>query len=78
MLAGVTVEKPETVTIDADVEIGMDTVIEPFVQILGNSKIGENCRMRLDAEKSTDIFACFGASAPLGLGSDEAMSANTR
>jgi bifunctional N-acetylglucosamine-1-phosphate-uridyltransferase/glucosamine-1-phosphate-acetyltransferase GlmU-like protein len=35
MLAGVTVEKPETVTIDAGVEIGMDTVIEPFAQILG-------------------------------------------
>jgi bifunctional UDP-N-acetylglucosamine pyrophosphorylase/glucosamine-1-phosphate N-acetyltransferase len=45
MLAGVTVEKPETVTIDSGVEIGMDTVIEPFVQILGNTKIGENCRI---------------------------------
>jgi bifunctional UDP-N-acetylglucosamine pyrophosphorylase/glucosamine-1-phosphate N-acetyltransferase len=45
MLAGVTVEKPETVTIDADVEIGMDTVIEPFVQILGRTRIGENCRI---------------------------------
>ena len=45
MLAGVTVEKPETVTIDADVEIGMDTVIEPFAQILGRTRIGENCRI---------------------------------
>jgi bifunctional UDP-N-acetylglucosamine pyrophosphorylase/glucosamine-1-phosphate N-acetyltransferase len=45
MLAGVTVEKPETVTIDADVEIGMDTVVEPFTQILGHTKIGENCRI---------------------------------
>ena len=45
MLAGVTVEKPETVTIDADVEIGMDTVIEPFAQILGRTTIGENCRI---------------------------------
>ena len=34
MLAGVTIEKPETVTIDAGVEIGMDTVVEPFAQIL--------------------------------------------
>jgi bifunctional UDP-N-acetylglucosamine pyrophosphorylase/glucosamine-1-phosphate N-acetyltransferase len=41
----VTVEKPETVTIDADVEIGMDTVIEPFAQILGRTRIGENCRI---------------------------------
>jgi bifunctional UDP-N-acetylglucosamine pyrophosphorylase/glucosamine-1-phosphate N-acetyltransferase len=45
MLAGVTVEKPETVTIDAGVEIGMDTVVEPFAQILGRSRIGENCRI---------------------------------
>jgi bifunctional UDP-N-acetylglucosamine pyrophosphorylase/glucosamine-1-phosphate N-acetyltransferase len=45
MLAGVTVEKPETVTIDAGVEIGMDTVIEPFAQILGRTRIGENCRV---------------------------------
>lgn len=45
MLAGVTIEKPETVTIDAEVNIGVDTVIEPFVQILGNSSIGENCRI---------------------------------
>ena len=45
MLAGVTVEKPETVTIDADVRIGMDTVVEPFAQILGRTTIGENCRI---------------------------------
>jgi bifunctional UDP-N-acetylglucosamine pyrophosphorylase/glucosamine-1-phosphate N-acetyltransferase len=45
MLAGVTVEKPETVTIDADVRIGMDTVVEPFAQILGSTAIGENCRI---------------------------------
>jgi len=45
MLSGVTVEKPETVTIDAGVEIGIDTVIEPFAQILGRTRIGENCRI---------------------------------
>jgi bifunctional UDP-N-acetylglucosamine pyrophosphorylase/glucosamine-1-phosphate N-acetyltransferase len=45
MLAGATVEKPETVTIDADVRIGLDTVIEPFAQILGKTVIGENCRI---------------------------------
>jgi bifunctional UDP-N-acetylglucosamine pyrophosphorylase/glucosamine-1-phosphate N-acetyltransferase len=45
MLAGVTIEKPETVTIDADVKIGIDTVIEPFAQILGKTEIGENCRI---------------------------------
>jgi bifunctional UDP-N-acetylglucosamine pyrophosphorylase / glucosamine-1-phosphate N-acetyltransferase len=45
MLSGVTIEKPETVTIDADVEIGADTVIEPFARILGKTRIGENCRI---------------------------------
>jgi bifunctional UDP-N-acetylglucosamine pyrophosphorylase / glucosamine-1-phosphate N-acetyltransferase len=45
MLAGVTIEKPETVTIDADVTIGVDTVVEPFAQILGRTAIGANCRV---------------------------------
>lgn len=45
MLAGVTIERPETVTIDAAVRIGMDTLIEPFTHILGNTMIGENCRI---------------------------------
>ena len=45
MLGGVTVEKPETVTVDNAVEIGTDTVIGPFAQILGNTKIGEGCRI---------------------------------
>lgn len=45
MLDGVTIEKPETVTIDMQVRIGMDTVIGPFAQITGNSVVGENCRI---------------------------------
>ena len=45
MLEGVTVEKPETVTVDDGVLMGMDTVIEPFAQILGSTKIGEGCRI---------------------------------
>src|SRR5579864_151488 len=43
MLAGVTVEKPETVSVDQSVSIGSDTVIEPFAQVRGNTKIGEAC-----------------------------------
>jgi bifunctional UDP-N-acetylglucosamine pyrophosphorylase/glucosamine-1-phosphate N-acetyltransferase len=45
MLDGVTIEKPETVTIDMDVSIGMDTVISPFAQILGRTTVGEGCRI---------------------------------
>jgi bifunctional UDP-N-acetylglucosamine pyrophosphorylase/glucosamine-1-phosphate N-acetyltransferase len=45
MLDGVTIEKPETVTIDMGVEIGIDTVVEPFARILGRTVIGEDCRI---------------------------------
>ncbi len=45
MLAGVTIEKPETVTIDAGVSIGIDTIVEPFAQILGATRVGEDCRI---------------------------------
>ncbi|MCC6393163.1 MAG: bifunctional UDP-N-acetylglucosamine diphosphorylase/glucosamine-1-phosphate N-acetyltransferase GlmU [Bryobacterales bacterium] len=45
MLDGVTIERPETVTIDSQVQIGMDTVVEAFTRILGNSRIGADCRI---------------------------------
>ncbi len=45
MLEGVTIEKPETVTIDPQVRIGIDTVIEPFAQVLGSTVIGEASRI---------------------------------
>jgi bifunctional UDP-N-acetylglucosamine pyrophosphorylase/glucosamine-1-phosphate N-acetyltransferase len=43
MLAGVTIEKPETVTIDSRVRIGEDSIVGPFAQILGGTEIGEDC-----------------------------------
>ena len=45
MLAGVTIEKPETVTIDVDVEVGQDTVIEAHVELRGATRIGVDCRI---------------------------------
>jgi bifunctional UDP-N-acetylglucosamine pyrophosphorylase/glucosamine-1-phosphate N-acetyltransferase len=45
MLSGVTIEKPETVTIDAQVQIGADSIIGPFAQIVGHSVLGEDCRV---------------------------------
>ncbi|HKM46713.1 MAG TPA: bifunctional UDP-N-acetylglucosamine diphosphorylase/glucosamine-1-phosphate N-acetyltransferase GlmU [Terriglobales bacterium] len=44
--AGVTIYFPHTCVIDSEVEVGADTVIEPFVQLLGKTKIGEDCRIR--------------------------------
>ncbi len=43
---GVTIYYPQTCVIDSDVEIGPDTIIEPFVQLLGKTKIGSECRIR--------------------------------
>ena len=45
MLEGVTIEKPETVTIDCAVQIGADSIVGPFAQILGKTEIGEDCRI---------------------------------
>jgi bifunctional UDP-N-acetylglucosamine pyrophosphorylase/glucosamine-1-phosphate N-acetyltransferase len=46
MAQGVTIFRPETVTIDSGVEVGPDTVIEPYVQLLGETKLGSDCRVR--------------------------------
>ncbi|HET9363570.1 MAG TPA: bifunctional UDP-N-acetylglucosamine diphosphorylase/glucosamine-1-phosphate N-acetyltransferase GlmU [Candidatus Angelobacter sp.] len=46
MAAGVSIYHPETCVIDPEVEIGADTVLEPFVQLLGTTRIGSNCRIR--------------------------------
>jgi bifunctional UDP-N-acetylglucosamine pyrophosphorylase/glucosamine-1-phosphate N-acetyltransferase len=46
MAAGVTIFQPDTVVIDADVQVGADTVLEPFTQLLGATVIGKGCRVR--------------------------------
>ncbi len=33
--AGVKIDRPETCVIDPEVEVGAETIIEPFVQLLG-------------------------------------------
>ncbi len=46
MSEGVTIFYPETCVIDSDVQVGADTTIEPFVQLLGNTRVGSDCRVR--------------------------------
>lgn len=46
MAQGVTIFRPESCVIDAEVEVAADTVIEPFVQLLGRTKIGAGCLIR--------------------------------
>jgi bifunctional UDP-N-acetylglucosamine pyrophosphorylase / glucosamine-1-phosphate N-acetyltransferase len=44
--AGATILRPETCVIDPEVEIGRETVIEPYVQLLGRTRVGSGCRIR--------------------------------
>jgi bifunctional UDP-N-acetylglucosamine pyrophosphorylase / glucosamine-1-phosphate N-acetyltransferase len=46
MADGVTVFYPASCVIDADVEVAADTVIEPYVQLLGATRIGTASRVR--------------------------------
>jgi bifunctional UDP-N-acetylglucosamine pyrophosphorylase/glucosamine-1-phosphate N-acetyltransferase len=60
MEAGVTLYLPETIVIDADVEAGMDTVIQPGAQLLGRTRIGERCAIGagcvlVDADVADDV-----------------------
>jgi len=45
MAEGVTIFHPSTCVIDAAVQVGPDTVIEPFVQLRGNTQIGNDARI---------------------------------
>ena len=46
MAAGVTIFRPDTCVIDADVEIEPDTIIDPYVQLLGHTRIGTESHIR--------------------------------
>ena len=46
MDAGVTIFQPETCVIDSGVAVGPDTVIEPFVQLRGLTRVGSDCLIR--------------------------------
>jgi len=45
MLSGVTICDPASTHVDADVEIGQDTVLQPFTILRGKTKIGKQCRV---------------------------------
>jgi bifunctional UDP-N-acetylglucosamine pyrophosphorylase/glucosamine-1-phosphate N-acetyltransferase len=46
MRAGVGIVDPGATVIDVDVEIGKDTIIEPFTTIRGSTRIGQGCTIR--------------------------------
>lgn len=45
MRSGVTVRDPASTFVDMDVEVGADTVLEPFTVLRGRTVIGEGCRI---------------------------------
>ena len=47
MRDGVTIVNPESTYIDADVEVGNDTLIEPGVSLLGKTRVGRGCTIRV-------------------------------
>ena len=46
MANGVTIFLPDTCVIDAEVSVGADTIIEPYVQLLGRTTVGTDSRIR--------------------------------
>jgi len=70
MLCGVTIERPETVSIDTKVRVGMDTVIEPFVRLLGDTEIGEDCRIGAGSIVESSVLAPGVVIKPYSLVSD--------
>jgi bifunctional UDP-N-acetylglucosamine pyrophosphorylase/glucosamine-1-phosphate N-acetyltransferase len=49
MLRGVTFENPEGISVDIDVQIGEDTVLEPGCVLRGHTRIGDGCRIGVGA-----------------------------
>ena len=57
MRDGVTIVDPQTTYIDAGVEVGADTIIEPGVSLLGNTRIGRGCTIRVHSTIEDSILS---------------------
>lgn len=77
MLAGVTIEKPETVAVDSSVTAGIDTELGPFVQLLGETHIGENCRVGACSILRNAVLADGVVIEPFTLISDSRIESGT-
>jgi bifunctional UDP-N-acetylglucosamine pyrophosphorylase/glucosamine-1-phosphate N-acetyltransferase len=45
MVAGVTLDDPDTTYVDLDVQVGPDTILSPGVRLAGKTTIGRGCRI---------------------------------
>jgi bifunctional UDP-N-acetylglucosamine pyrophosphorylase / glucosamine-1-phosphate N-acetyltransferase len=57
MREGVTIADPQATYIDAGVEVGADTVIEPGVSLLGRTRIGRGCTIRAHSTIEDSILS---------------------
>jgi bifunctional UDP-N-acetylglucosamine pyrophosphorylase/glucosamine-1-phosphate N-acetyltransferase len=55
MLSGVTFTAPETCIIEAGVEVGQDTVIEPYTILRGETRIGADCQIGPHADIADSV-----------------------
>jgi bifunctional UDP-N-acetylglucosamine pyrophosphorylase/glucosamine-1-phosphate N-acetyltransferase len=78
MLCGVTIERPETVSIDTAVHIGMDTIVEPFVRLLGETEIGEDCRIGAGSIIESSILAQGVVIKPYSIVADSRIEAKAQ
>jgi bifunctional UDP-N-acetylglucosamine pyrophosphorylase/glucosamine-1-phosphate N-acetyltransferase len=53
MLAGVTLEDPDTTYVEADVTVGADTVLGPGVTLAGHTTVGSGCRIQAGTRVSS-------------------------
>ncbi len=74
MLAGVTIERPETVSIDVQARVGMDTVIEPGARILGTTEIGEDCHVGAGAIVESSVMEAGSAVKPYSIVTDSRIA----
>jgi bifunctional UDP-N-acetylglucosamine pyrophosphorylase / glucosamine-1-phosphate N-acetyltransferase len=49
MAAGVTLLRPETITVEPSARVGADTVLHPGVSLLGHTELGEGCLLHAGA-----------------------------
>jgi bifunctional UDP-N-acetylglucosamine pyrophosphorylase/glucosamine-1-phosphate N-acetyltransferase len=78
MLAGVTIERPETVTIDAQVQVNCDTIIEPFVRLLGETRIGSDCLIGQGAILDSSVLEDRAVVAPYSVIAEARIESGAR
>ena len=57
MAEGITIRDPATTSIDADVRIGQDTVLHPYVALEGRTTIGQDCEIRSHCRITDSVLA---------------------